>query len=200
MARYYFDKKHEADDLKKISVYFLKKYDYFEPGWHSGNLVWSRFGEKNGNISIQSDIRDEEQYVRLIYTQTDIYTGEKNECDYKIPLTVSPCNYGGERYWFVCPWYVDGMYCGRRVGVLYLGQKYFACRHCQNLTYNCKNLGGLSKIAGQVVSIPELEMLEREVKRKYYNGKITKKYERFLKKWEKADRQMMIMLGLYDRG
>lgn len=41
----------------------------------------------------------------------------------------TPCNYGGHRPWLIC------MNCGRRVAVLYLGGKYFACRHCYNLTY-----------------------------------------------------------------
>ncbi|MCA9947859.1 MAG: hypothetical protein KC449_30465, partial [Anaerolineales bacterium] len=47
------------------------------------------------------------------------------------------CNFGGHRYWFICPLTANGRYCGRRVGKLYLapGSRYFACRHCQNLTY-----------------------------------------------------------------
>ena len=39
------------------------------------------------------------------------------------------CNYGGHRPWLIC------MDCGRRVGVIYLRVKKFACRHCHNLTY-----------------------------------------------------------------
>ncbi|MEP6342233.1 MAG: hypothetical protein ABJ275_02880 [Maricaulaceae bacterium] len=45
-----------------------------------------------------------------------------------IPLTQTPCNYGGSRKWFLCP---D---CDRRVGVLYY-QTQFKCRHCTNLYY-----------------------------------------------------------------
>lgn len=40
-----------------------------------------------------------------------------------------PCNYGGRRPWFICG------NCGRRVAVLYGAGKYFACRHCYDLTY-----------------------------------------------------------------
>ena len=43
----------------------------------------------------------------------------------------TPCNYGGRRFWFIC------MICGRRVAVIYLKLKYFACRHCHDLTYRC---------------------------------------------------------------
>ena len=56
---------------------------------------------------------------------------------YRVELTATPCNYGGVRLWFVCPLYIAGRPCRRRVGKLYLppGRRYFGCRHCYNLTY-----------------------------------------------------------------
>jgi hypothetical protein len=44
---------------------------------------------------------------------------------------------GGERLWFLCP------PCGRRVGILFLpvGQRFFACRRCHQLTYGCRLKG-----------------------------------------------------------
>lgn len=50
--------------------------------------------------------------------------------DYRYPVAVewTACNYGGKRPWWICP------ECGRRVAVLYSGQRY-ACRHCQRLAY-----------------------------------------------------------------
>jgi hypothetical protein len=191
MGRYYWSKKKEADGLKQVSVSFLKKHGYFSNGWHSGTVTWSRNGEETGNISFQSSISEYEQYVRFIYTQTDRYTGEKNDFDYRVQLATTPCYFGGKRYWFTCSASKDGVYCGRRAGVLYLGGKIFACRHCYDLTYNSRNLSGISKTAGRVISMPELEKLESEVRRKYYSGKMTRRYERYLKKQEKADRQMI---------
>jgi len=193
MGRYYSSKKEESDCLKNISASFLNKYGYFKDGWRSGTINWSRHGEKTGNISVQSSINEEDQYIRLYYTQTDRQTEEKTDFDYKIPLTTTPCYFGGNRYWFICPWYADSKYCGRRVGVLYLSNKYFACRHCNSLTYNSRNLGGWSKLGGQVVSIPELERLEDEVKLKYYNGKMTRKYRRYMERVHKSNYQFMIM-------
>jgi hypothetical protein len=64
-------------------------------------------------------------------------TGEKESLDYRVEVVATPCNFGGERYWFVCP-LVKGEYrCGRRVTKLYLpsGGKYYGCRHCYDLTY-----------------------------------------------------------------
>ena len=51
--------------------------------------------------------------------------------DYPIRLQTTPCNYGGDRYWFACP----AVGCGRRVAVLYSAGKYYACRHCYQLAY-----------------------------------------------------------------
>lgn len=188
--------KEEADYLKNVSVYFLKKHEYLR-GWMSGTMTWSRNGEQTGAVSIQSCIDEQDQYIRFNYTQTDRSTGEKTDLDYKIPLVKTPCHFGGFRYWFQCPWYANGVYCGRRVGVLYLGGKYFACRHCYNLTYNSRNLGGISKLAGQVISMPDLERLEDEVKRKYYRGKMTRKYKRYIQKEMKSMRQMKIMTDAF---
>ncbi len=97
----------------------------------------------------------------------------------------------GKRYWFMCPWYKGGVYCGKRVGVLYMDGKYFACRHCYELTYNSRNLSGWTKPFGAIISEPELEELEGSIKRWHYRGKPTKRYQRFLKKREKANRSWM---------
>lgn len=205
MSRYYRSGKTEADDLKKIQMWWLKKEGFLK-GWKNSIMTWSRNGEKTGSVGIEvslvGDLRKYysepnepagEPYVKLSYTQTDRNTEEKEDLDYKIPLTTTPCNYGGVRYWFICPWYANGKYCGRRVGVLYLGGKYFACRHCYNLTYNSRNLGGISKMAGQVISEPELDRLYEEAKRKYYAGNMTRKYRKYQEKKRKSDRQLMIM-------
>lgn len=62
-------------------------------------------------------------------------TGET--LDYKINLDTTDPNYGGRRFWFLCPLVVGGRACWRRVGKLYLpsNHRYFGCRHCHDLTY-----------------------------------------------------------------
>lgn len=58
----------------------------------------------------------------------------------EIALTRTPCNFGGVRFWFVCPG------CGRKVGKVYLPCTMYVmntnarvwwwlCRHCFGLTY-----------------------------------------------------------------
>jgi hypothetical protein len=92
---------------------------------------------------------------------------------YDIPLTTTPCRYGGKRYWFICPMSRSGRYCGRRVAKIYLGDSLFACRHCYGLTYASCNASERYK---GFVSIPDLEAQEAKIKRSHYRGKPTRKY------------------------
>ena len=66
---------------------------------------------------------------------------------YPVALDTTRCNYGGKRYWFLCP------ICKKRVAKIYLPPrgKYFACRACNYLTYrSCKEhdarVGAIIKI------------------------------------------------------
>jgi hypothetical protein len=49
----------------------------------------------------------------------------------KVALDYTPCHFGGERPWFVCP----GR-CARLAGVLYLISRGFVCRRCAGLGYD----------------------------------------------------------------
>ena len=46
-----------------------------------------------------------------------------------------PCEFGGNRPYFLCPGVVNGIACGRRVIKLYGVGRYFLCRHCYRLVY-----------------------------------------------------------------
>ena len=60
-----------------------------------------------------------------------MYDSDWEPVEEPVELTWTPCNYGGKRPWFICP--ATG--CGRRVAVIYGAGRYFACRHCYDLTY-----------------------------------------------------------------
>ncbi len=180
--------KSEANNLKKISVGFLKEHGYFKSWKPAGVITWTRnnWGEENkSSVGIEVSIKEGEKYLRIYYTQTDLETQEKKDFDYKIPLTTTPCRYGGVRYWFVCPCYKNGVYCGKRVAKLYKNGDYFACRHCYNLTYESRNQNGIYR---SFVSEPDVEEAWNAVKRTYYRGKPTRKYKRYLKLREQCDR------------
>ena len=133
-----------VEECKTIDIPWLAKYDYF-CGYRSGLITWKNsFGEQTGSIAIQVTVDNEMfrgNYVRFMSTMTDHSTGEKTEIDYKVDLVTTSCNYGGVRYWFICPLTVNQRVCDKRVSKLYLppGGKYFGCRICHNLTYrSCK--------------------------------------------------------------
>ena len=174
--------KTEADGLRQISTHMLKEYGYFA-GRSSGLITWtSGLAEIKSSVRVEVSKLDDGGYLRIRYTRTNYDTGELKEFDYKILLTTTPCQYGGRRYWFICPWHKNGKYCGRRVGTLYLDDDYFACRYCCNLTYTSRNAG--PRDAG-FVSIPDLEAQRAKVKRTHYAGRLTKQYKKMLKMEER---------------
>ena len=114
MGRYYWDKKNTVEDCKSISISFLKKHGFF-CGYRCGGMKWTdRYDEQTGSMGIVVDVMDV-PYVKFNYMITDLCSGEKTHYDYKIGLATTACNFGGVRYWFVCPLKVNGLYCGRRI-------------------------------------------------------------------------------------
>lgn len=195
MGRYYWNNKQEAEYFKKISIGFIKKYGYLNHGLMNGVITFSRNGEKTGSVNIESILSQYEECIKFSYTQTDRDSGEKKDFDYKIQLTTTPCNFGGVRYWFICPLSRNDQYCGKRVGILYKAGDYFGCRHCYNLSYECRNLGGVFKAIGKIISEPELEESYKKIRCKYYAGKMTKRYKKWLIKSRKSSAQRMFMVN-----
>jgi hypothetical protein len=177
-------RKSEADELKKIDVNDLNKQKYFN-GFKSGIITWTHSWTKEKNligISV-SAFGDSDDHIKLKYVQTD-ENGNKKKFNYKVKLLTTPCNFGGKRYWFQCPVVNAGRVCQRRVGVLYKLGDYFACRHCNNLTYRSRNEGWKNKYhpTFRIFELyDKIEQLEAEIKRYYYNDKPTKKYKKLLK-------------------
>jgi hypothetical protein len=178
MGRYYWDSKSTVEDSTQLSIFKLKEFGLLK-GWSATTLTWTRrlSGHKN-SIGIVVDTED--LYAKVDYTVTDRNTGEKTDYDYKISLATTPCHFGGVRYWFICPLTVNGIYCGRRVGTLYLspGAKYFGCRHCHNLSYESRNEPRLARPGGIGYPIKAERLYEElceKTKRWTYKGKPTKK-------------------------
>lgn len=179
-ARYYWNRRATTEEMKSISIPFLKEHGYMDTNrW--GTITWSRGDEQAGNISMYSfeNIPKSGKSVKTVtvsYTRTDYNTGERKHYNYDIELLTTECFFGDRRYWFKCP------NCGRRVGVLYLGET-FACRKCYNLTYDSCNVDrrGSVYIFRRALELDEkIGELEKTIKRTHYNGKITKKFAKFL--------------------
>jgi hypothetical protein len=164
--------KVEADGLRKIDVRFLKKHGYLS-GTRWGVMQWtSNFSGYDGSATLESTTVNDVKHLRIRCSESKYGMQEGYECE--VELTTTPCNYGGKRYWMVCP----SWGCHQRVGTLYFGGGCFACRHCFNLTYKSQNQ---SKRYNGFISIPMLDAVAEKVKRTYYGGKPTRKYRQYLK-------------------
>ena len=120
--------KGTADGLSSLDVNWLKRKRILTPG-RSSSVSWSRNGEDAGSITLRAEVGR----VVLEYRSRS-GGGDWESVTEPVRLTWTWCNYGGQRPWFVCP----GAHCGRRVGKLYAAGKYFLCRHCYDLAYDCQ--------------------------------------------------------------
>lgn len=122
---YRWSKKDTVEDCRALDVRRWQRDGFLIPG-RSFSWRWTRNGEPIGNIQV----RVETGRAFLIY-RYQRNGGEWESLDYPVTLDTTSCHYGGVRYWFRCP----AVGCGRRVALLYLDGRYFACRHCYRLAY-----------------------------------------------------------------
>ncbi len=133
---YRWNKKSTTGDFHQWNITKLVKEGAIKPfQYRTGSWQW--FVEEYGKQRILStigytiDTTGDTPYAQVRYQNKQ----SQEEFDYKIKLTTTSPQYGGKRWWFICP--ING--CGRRVGVLYMGNKYFACRHCYNVVYESQH-------------------------------------------------------------
>ncbi len=124
--RYRLDKKTTTDECHSLDVRNLHWEGLLKPGG-CFSTRWLRGDRETGSIR-GLVYRDR---VILSYRHRSGLSGEWEDLQEPVPLEWTPCNFGGERPWFLCP----GVGCGRRVAVLYGPGKYFLCRHCYDLRY-----------------------------------------------------------------
>ncbi len=113
---------YTVEDSHTLSISSILRYRIGDVG----SISWSRAGRPSGSIGYFVDLN--KSFVRLIYTWD-----KTEKMDYRVSLIKTYPNFGGVRWWFVCP--ASG--CGKMVRKLYgaPGSRYFFCRTCQNLTY-----------------------------------------------------------------
>lgn len=115
------------DDCRSIDVRRWQRDGFMIDG-RVFNWQWTRNGETIATIGVTV----ETGRVMLRY-RTRKNGGDWQDMDYPVYMTTTPCTYGGERYWFMCP----ARGCGLRVAILYC-HTVFACRHCCKLAYRCQ--------------------------------------------------------------
>lgn len=125
-----------VENYCSTSIKRLKEFGYLDCASGSGILSWNYpSGERMASVNIQVSKQGRYGTIRFQYVATNRLSEVQQEMDYQVQLVTTPCNFGGRRWWFICPLVTNGRPCGRRVGVLYLGPRYFGCRKCYKLNY-----------------------------------------------------------------
>jgi hypothetical protein len=122
--RYRFDKKTTTEQCHCLDVRDLYREGLLKPGT-CFRSSWSRAGKEIASI------RGFVYRDRVVLSYRHRRGAEWEDVKEPVPLEWTPCNFGGERPWFLCP----GVGCGQKVAVLYGPGKYFLCRHCYDLRY-----------------------------------------------------------------
>jgi len=115
--------KDTMERRQSLDINWLQREGNLEVNRRS-SVRWSCDGKETGSITTISY----DKSLVLEYRQRS-GGGEWREVRNPVALAWTPCHYGGQRPWFICP---D---CGRRVGKLYSATRCFLCRHCCGLVY-----------------------------------------------------------------
>ena len=141
-GRVTWKRKSRVDEARSIDILDLQREQIFTTG---SGMIWTSSWSRNGEVvaSISYRLETGEKGVlglRFMYAITDQNSGEKKDYNYVIPVVDTPCNYGGKRWWYLCPLVVNGRSCLRRCRIVYMpiGSEYFGCRKCHSLTYESR--------------------------------------------------------------
>jgi hypothetical protein len=117
-----------VEDCRSINVNRWSKEGLLAEG-NNSRWIWKDY---QGAVKASIDVLALDDGLELSYTINPRREHPKNIC-YRVPIVSTKCNFGGKRPWFMCP------RCNRRVGKLFLKNEHFLCRHCNDLTYACRN-------------------------------------------------------------
>lgn len=142
-------KKRLVETCFILSISNLKKWGWLPQGGRvqaGGKFDWDENEMRVVLTGIRIDTSNPSVEEAGVMYLDNIYPPTGIKQTQTVKLTSTPGNYGGLRYWFVCPCYrgpgYEGKYCNRKVSKLYLpptGYE-FGCRHCQRLSYASRNV------------------------------------------------------------
>jgi hypothetical protein len=171
------------DEVKTLSVSFLKKNGYLKPEQQQiGTVIWSINGNVTSTIGIAVNRLSDSTYLELNYRCNG------NPVNYRVELVSVLSNLGkGEIWYFVCP------FTRKRCRKLYLADTYFyhreAFRGCmyfrQTLSQRARVLD--RQIVTAFMSDKLYAQLHKKHFKKQYAGKPTKRYLKLTKRIEQAN-------------
>lgn len=120
---------------RRLDIRQLARNNCLQPSTTGKWAWWNDACERTASINFR--VKDNQIKLSFAYRENG---GEWAPVEQTVFFDWTPCNFGGYRYWFLCPG------CGRRVAILYAAGKYFLCRHCYRLTYASSQESGLDRL------------------------------------------------------
>ena len=138
-------KKDTVEDSLVVGMKDLRKRLFVGA---AGTLTWT--WNSGGKSSIGYYVTGSADWptVNLHYRWRD-----KEDVTIPVRLEATPTQFGGRRWWFICPLIVRGIACNQRAGKLYLPPRamYFGCRKCHDLTYrSCQKAHQAERLFGRL--------------------------------------------------
>lgn len=202
MPRYqYLNPRSTTSDLRSISLSVLLKKGYLKKDTVSTvQVTWSHNGNKTGAIEMVISTLDTEYkspYIELNYKVQSSSYGTWKKINYEIEMLGLLCRFGGKKWFFICGF--NG--CQNIVRSIYKDDLYFICRHCARLSYESCNQskkyrGGYFKLLSDYLNLEDYPF---SFKRKFYKGKPTKNYTKYLKMNYLSESQVGMAQRLLDR-
>ncbi|MBP9750409.1 MAG: hypothetical protein KBC95_01035, partial [Candidatus Peribacteraceae bacterium] len=174
MGSYGFE---NIDSSRSLSMQDLKRMRFFEgKGICNQKISWSKNSERTASVTATTTLQGAEGgFLQLGYTSRDRRSGEVHEMDYRVSLTSVPCRFGGRKWYYRCP----NKGCQRRCRVLYSYREFFICRRCTGLWYDSQTYTvDRYRVLNNLFKAERLEQVNN---RRYYRGKPTRWYRRYLK-------------------
>ena len=189
----WYSKRWTAEDCLRLSIFDLRRL-FGAPVFvqQMPTATWILWTRRDGSISSSVS-------CGLVWIPTPLLTlrytprGAAQEITNTVELQATPCNYGGERWWFTCPT------CKRRVGVLFYRRAVlihgaeWACRHCHNLTYtSAQEAHALDRGGGPYkaycAALDRLWKAEAKLEKHHWGHKAEKAWEAYIDAVEQANR------------
>jgi len=178
-------KKDTVNDAHSFDILLLQnqgmlKHSFGTP-W---TCTWSRCEQVVARITYSVEaVGSRPHAIRFQYAITDRETGQKQDYDYLVQLSATACNFGGERWWFICPLTVGGRPCRRRCRILYLpwNGRYFGCRECYGLSYDSRQMSGSKGYEGFLRPYKMMQQAEAQLEKAHSAKAKEKAYEKLIK-------------------
>ena len=124
-----------TDGLLFLDIRYMRRAGFFRttPGaTYSGSLSWSCRDKPRGDVSVIVRGSDSAYPPEILLSYRTQAPGEAawKDVDERVAIETTPCHYGGERPWFLCP------RCGDRRAVLFSVGGRFRCRECHGIAYS----------------------------------------------------------------